>query len=74
MRNVNYLAKSAIILLINCSRQWPLQRKRRESSQAHCIGEKVEIKTILASSFPSGHSNIIIHVQEVSSLMIFIIN
>ena len=57
MHNVNCLAESAIILLL---------RKRRESSQesTHCIGEKVEIKTILASSFPSGHSDIIIHVQK----------
>ena len=75
MRNVNCLAESAIILLINCSR--PLQRKRRERAhKTHCIGENVEIKTILASSFPSGHSNIIIHActKNVSSLTIFITN
>ncbi len=38
--------------------------KRELTIKTHCIGEKVKIKTILASSFPSGHSNIIIHVQK----------
>ncbi len=38
--------------------------KRELTCKTHCIGEKVEIKTILASSLPSGHSNIIIHVYK----------
>ena len=57
MRNVNCLAESA---MTNCSRQWPLQRKRRELTRLTVV----EIKTILASSFPSGHSNIIIHMYK----------
>ncbi len=40
------------------------KKTKRELTRLNCIGEKVEIKTILASSFPSGHSNIIIHVQK----------
>ncbi len=53
------------------------KEKRKESSQDSQDSEKVEIKTILASSFLSDHSNsnIIIHVRtKVSSLIIFIIN
>ncbi len=30
---------------------------KENEKRAHCIGEKVEIKTILASSFLSDHSN-----------------
>ncbi len=35
--------------------------KRELTCKTQCFGNKVEIKTILA---PSGHSNIIIHVQK----------
>ncbi len=40
------------------------KENEERAHKTHCIGEKVEIKTILASSFLSDHSNIIIHVQK----------
>ncbi len=64
MRNVNWLAESAIILLITAQDNGHCKENEERAHKTHCIGEKVEIKTILASSFPSGHSDIIIHVQK----------
>ncbi len=37
------------------------KENEERAHKTHCIGEKVEIKTILASSFLSDHSNIIIN-------------
>ncbi len=54
MRNLNCFAESAIILfktMANC------KENDERAHKTYCIGEKVEIKTILASSFLSDHSN-----------------
>ncbi len=45
-------------------------KENEERRKTHCIGEKVEINTILASSFLSDHSNI----NKSVFVMIFIID
>ena len=50
------------------------KENEERAHKTHCIGDKVEIKTILASSFLSDHSNNHNTCTKVSSLMIFIIN
>ncbi len=47
--------------MANCKEN---EKRAHKTRKTHCIGEKVEITTILASSFLSDHSNIIIHVQK----------
>ncbi len=36
-------------------------KKTKRAHKTHCVGDKIEIKTILASSFLSGHSNSILY-------------
>ncbi len=43
------------------------KENEKRAHKTHCIGEKVEIKTILASSFLSDHSTIINTCTKVSS-------
>ncbi len=49
------------------------KKTKRELTRLTVLERRLRQKTIIASSFLSDHSNIIIHVQKVSSLMIFII-